>query len=459
MRKLLFILIVLTNEFAGLAQEYSTPDFTWGNAFYYNLNVGDTIQFNDLGITLLEIKNHFNAFKIGEDTLWIKVSRRTLPNVSQGFRLFVADNKNVKALTSDTTVHGLLNKDALICLSDFKKSLLDANSYTFPINFNDGFLWSAEEDSYMFSYQYGECLENKKSPFSYPGIGFDLQDARGLDKHLIAAIENSTVVWVEDKNIGDADKQASVLLESESQPGIYYLYDHLYNKKVEVRKGQKLVQGEIIGTIWGDDVWGNLQFSVIKSDTVPSFENRHNNVANIFPQIYELYFKQTFSYLKNYSKGRIRFGLQRYLNGNMKNVASFQNYAGKGWLLGEWNTADKVGWVCNSEEGNARLGKILFADTQARCENPNDYFEYQINVLSGVYRIRAKVGDLSLPSQQKIEFEGVDAGTFSLEKGETKWTYERVIKVTDGKLTVRIYVDPENKKVAGLSEIVFQQAY
>ena len=450
---------MLAAGFYGKAQENSPPDFTWGNGFYYNLNIGETIHFNDAEITLLQLKNHFNALKIGEDTLWLKVSRRTLPNVSQGFRIFVADNKNVKALTSDTAVHGLLTKDALICVSNFRKNLLEPNHYVFPISFNDGFLWSAEEDSYMFSYQYCENPENKVPPFSYPGIGFDLQDARGLDKHLITAVENSTVVWIEDKNIGENDKQASVLLESESQPGIYYVYDHLYNKTLEVRKGQKLVRSEIIGTAWGDEMWGNLEFSVIKSDTVPTYENRHTNVINIFPQVYELYFKQTSTYQKNYSKGRIRFGLMPSQNGNMKNVSAFQNYTGKGWSLGQWNTADKVAWICNSEEGNARLRKILFGNTKARCENPNDYYEYQINVLNGVYRIRAKVGDLLLPSQQKIEFNGISAGTFSLKEGETKWTSESVIKVTNGKLTVRIYVDPENQKVAGLNEIVFQRAY
>lgn len=458
MKKTIFILFIFATCFKSLAQN-SNPDFTWGNAFFYNLNVGETIHFNNADITLLELKNHFNAFKIGEDTLWIKVSRRTLPTVSQGFRILVADNKNVKALTPDTAVHGLLTKDALICLSDFRENLLDPNKYVFPVSFNDGFLWSAEEDSYMFSYQYCENPENKIPPYTYPGIGFDLHDARGLDKHLISAIENSTVVWVEDKNIGNNDKQASVLLESDSQPGIYYVYDHLYNKKVEVKKGQKLVRGEIIGTVWGDEIWGNLEFSVIKSDTVPSFKNRHKNVINIFPQVYELYFRQTSSYLKNYSKGRIRFGLLRSLNGNMKNVAAFENYTGKGWCLGKWNTADKVSWVCRSEEGNARLKKVLFEGTKVECQNPDNYFDYQMNVLNGVYRIRAKVGDMFLPSEQKIEFEGINAGTFSLEAGESKWTTERVVKITDGKLTVRIYVDPENEKVAGLNEIVFQRAY
>ena len=74
---------------------------------------------------------------------------------------------------------------------------------------------------------------------------------------------------------------------------------------------------------------------------------------------------------------------------------------------------------------------------------------------NGVYRIRAQMGDVELPSWQKIEFEGVEATTCNLAAGELKWTPEKVVKVTDSRLTVRIYVDPQNQKVAGISEIVF----
>jgi len=66
---------------------------------------------------------------------------------------------------------------------------------------------------------------------------------------------------------------------------------------------------------------------------------------------------------------------------------------------------------------------------------------------------------LELASWQKIQFEGVTSATYSLDAGEFKWTSERVVKVKDGKLTVRIFIDESNKKVAGISEIVFQKAY
>ncbi|MBK6282340.1 MAG: hypothetical protein IPF54_06425 [Draconibacterium sp.] len=68
-------------------------------------------------------------------------------------------------------------------------------------------------------------------------------------------------------------------------------------------------------------------------------------------------------------------------------------------------------------------------------------------------------GRFSLPTWQKIAFEGIDAGTISNEKAVFNWTSEKVVKVNDGKLTIRIYVDPANEKPAGISEIVFQRAY
>ena len=440
------------------SQNPTSPDFTWGNASYFNMNVGETIFYNDVEVKLIRVKNHFNQIKIGNDTIRVKVSRRT-PLVTAGYlNVFVADNKNVKALASEKQVHGLLKKDALICISNYDIPLLEPNNYQFPVSFNNGFMWSAEEDSYMFSYI--SSTERKlKGNTSNEGIDFDLHDARGIEKHWVVAIENSTVIWVEDNNQDKAGKEACVLLESSSQPGIFYVYKHLNNKKTVVKKGQKLVSGEPIGTIWGDEIWGHLTFSVIKSDTIPSFQDCSNNVVNCFPQIFELYFKQSSGFPKSFSKGRIFFGKIRSQNGNQKNTIEFEEYSGKGWILGEWNTANKLDWVAKGNEGNTRLGKKLFEDSAAECTNPNNWYDYEINVQNGAYRIRAKVGDLLLPTWQKIDFEGINAGTFSLSEGEQKWTSERIVRVNDRKLTIRIYVDENNEKMAGIGEVVFQRAY
>jgi len=439
------------------AQENDSPDFTWGNASYFNINIGESIVFNDTEVTLLKLDNHFNQLKVGDDTICIKVSRRTLPTRSGNLHIFVADNKNVKALGTDKEIHGLLKKDALICVSANYSPMLDYN-YLFPVSFNDGFMWSAEEDSYMFStISLAERKSNESS--THTGVDFDLHDARGIKKHWIVAIENSKVIWIEDKNIDKVGKEAFVLLESESQPGIYYLYKHLNKNNVKLKAGEKLEKGDPIGSIWGDEIWGHLTFSVIKSDTVPLYQDSDHNIINCFPQIYELYFQQTAGYTKSFSKGRIFFGKDRSQNGNQKNASAYELYSGKGWELGKWNITDKVDLAIKGKDGNVRLWKKLFEGTTAKCTNPNDFYDYEINVKPGVYRIRAKMGDVTLPTWQKIAFEGIEAGNISTTAGQFIWTSEKVVKVNDGKLTVRIFVDVNNEKPAGISEIVFQQAY
>ena len=126
-------------------------------------------------------------------------------------------------------------------------------------------------------------------------------------------------------------------------------------------------------------------------------------------------------------------------------------------MLGRWNVAGKVESVTKNDEGNARLKKVLFENTPAESVNPDDYFEYQISVRNGTYRIRVKVGDQYLPTWQKISFEGTTPVTKSLPAGELGWTGEQVVEVQDGTLNIRIYTS--QNQVAGLSEIVFQRAF
>lgn len=455
-----FILLVLFAVLVQVnAQQADSADFRWGNGFYYNLNVGESIIFNQVEVKLLKIENHYNQMKIGEDTLWLKVARRSVPEELRGIRVFVADNRAVKSLTNDSLVHSLLTKDALVCLSDSRLPLLDPAQYIFPVSFNDGFMWSADEDSYQFSFYKPNERQTPASYRSFPGVGFDLHDARGLPKHWLVAIENSRVVWVENMPEVRSGSASCVLLESESQPGIYYVYSGLYSQNLLVKRGQKLMAGDPVGTAWGDDLWGNVQVAVVHSEDVPNFPECFHYAVNGFPQIYGLYFQFGTNATRFYTRGRITFGFPRQVSGNRKNVHAFESYTGKGWLLGKWNPADKVEWVTAGPDGNARLQKVLFEGTPAQCRNPQNYFEYQITVRNGTYRIRARVGDLHLPSWQRIEFEGVASVTKSLDAGETDWTNERVVKVNDGTLNIRIYMDEQENRVAGLSEIVFQRAY
>ncbi|MCG6190877.1 hypothetical protein [Maribellus maritimus] len=457
MKKLIIIFYLLLSLLSrGKAQD-TIPDFSWGNAHYFNLNEGDSCTFNKVNIKLLRLENHYNHIKVGEDTLCVKVSRRTLPVLSNGLRFFVADNKNVKSITSDSLVHGLLTKDALICVSNYQEPLLNPYKYSFPVNFNDGFIWNTEVDGYMFAYMGEDNKDGEKYYRSHEGIDLDLSDARGLEKHWIVALENSEVEWIEEYEAGN-EKAACVLLRSESTPQIFYVYEGLLAKSLEIRKGHKIIQGEILGTVWGDENDGFLQLSVIHSTDVPQYAERFNNAVNFFPQLFLLYYNQTFSLNKNYSKGRIVFGKNGNASDeNKTNIHSYENYIGKGWLFDHWNISQRVDCICNGDESNARLNKVLFAGSPAEKKNPENNYDYEISVSNGTYRIRAKVGDLEFPSWQKVELEGIEAGTFDLNAGEYKWTNERVVKVNDGKLSIRIYVDSSNRKVAGLSEIVFQK--
>jgi hypothetical protein len=455
LKQILLILFIISQFISGIkAQTDSVADFSWGNSFYYNLSIGESIHFKNTEVKLLQVVNHYNQLKVGEDTLWLKVARRSLPEELNGIRIFVADNKKVKSLASDQAVHGLLKKDALVCLSDLDQPLLDRSRFVFPVSFNDGFQWSAEEDTYPFSYYRKEENQGESDYASFPGLGINLDDARGRKKHWLVAVENSRVVWVNTDG-----NEAQVLIESEQDTGIYYIYSRLFNKNIAVKKGQKLLRGDAIGTAWGDRNWGHAVISVVKASEEPSPGNLFHHAVNAFPQWFDLYFQQGMNMTRFFTRGRLTFGRPAWIDGNKKNTGAFESYTGKGWIFDRWNLPDKVESVIKGNDGHVRLKKVMFEGTPAQSRNPDDYFEYRMNVRNGTYRIRARVGDFNQPSWQKIEFEGITAAVKSLDAGEFDWTPERVVKVQDGTLNVRIYVDPENAKVAGLSEIVFQRAF
>jgi len=455
LKRILFILVNISLFISGInAQPDSAADFSWGNTFYYNLSAGESVRFNNLEVKLLQVVNHYNRLKVGEDTLWLKVARRSLPEEINGIRIFVADNKKVKSLASDQLIHGLLKKDVLICLSDLNQPLLDRSRFVFPVSFNDGFQWSAEEDTYPFSFYRKEEYQAGTGYDVFPGMGINLDDARGRDKHWLIAVENCRVAWVHTEG-----NEAAVLLESEQEPGIYYVYSRLYEKNIAVKKGQKVLRGDAIGTAWGDRNWGHAVVSVVKATEEPTPVNWFHNAVNGFPQWFDLYFQQGQNMTRFFTRGRITFGTPAWIDGNRKNTGAYEPYTGRGWILGRWNPADKVEWIIKGNDGQVRLKKVMFEGTPAQSRNPDDYFEYRMNVRNGTYRIRAKVGDFNRPSWQKIEFNGVTTNVKSLDAGDFEWTPERVVKVEDGTMNIRIYVDPENEKVAGLSEIVFQRAF
>ena len=442
--------------FSGLfvaADAQTTPCFTWGNASYFNMAIGEQVIYKGTAVRLINIDGRCNQIAVRKDTIWLEVAQRSLPGTIDGLNLFVADNRNLKELDPDSGIHDLLTKDALVCITEMGEALIDLDQAVFPVAFNDGFIWSGEEENYIFSYVKTPVDDHFRT---YPGIGIDLSDARGLEKHWLVAVENCSVVWVEE---GDTQNSACVLLKSENHEGIYFVYDRLYQKNIEVRKGQRLQRGELIGTAWGDQNWGHLQLAVVYSEEEPKYETRYHNCINFFPQLYYLYYKQTYGISKTFGKGRIVFGRAPYLNRNVQNASGFREFFGKGWLLERKNMAGRLEWVYKGDEGNVRLAKTLFEKTPAEYTNPDNYYCFNINVQNGVYRIRAKIGDIEKKSFQKISFDGVETPYYELPAGQQKWTSEKVVRVTDHKLSVRVYIDSSGKTVAGLSEIVFQQSY
>lgn len=440
--------------FLNVVAQESLPCFTWGNVSFFNMAVGESFLYGNREIQLLEIENHFNKIRVGADTLWIKTSRRNLPVTIGCITVYVADNKNVN---SPASASKLLQKDALVAVSDFNKPLLDFNRYVFPVNFNNGFSWNFDIDMYLFSRLMENKMLNENFYRPHEGIVFNMNDSGGVEKHWITAIENSKVVWINRVVTEEKTNISCVLLESISQSGIYYVYDNIDSKNIEIKTGQKLIQGEIIGTASNEYNNAFLQFATVKSDTVPSYANRYSNAVNCFPQLFQLYYRQTYVFPRSFSKGIVKLGVLNSENGAIGNIHAFETYSGKGWLLGKWNIKDMVEYASDGHAGNARLKYKLFSDTPAECTNSDGFYDYEICVPNGTYRIRAKLGDIKLASRQTVMFEGVEVATADLSPGEYKWTEEQIAQVTDGRLTIRIFVDTVENKPAGISEIVFQK--
>ncbi len=446
-------LLLLNSFFSVDAQPATNPDFVWGNASYFNLNTGETVFYENTEIKLLSVHRQFNRLKIGNDTVTCRVSRRTLPFVAGKLRVFVADNFHIKSLSANNIGHGLLKKEVLLCVSNFNQPLLNTFDFVFPISFNDGYLWSCDEDNYLFSFK---SVGTNPEKCNTEGVYFDMESSRLTKKNWLVAAENSVVEWIFPNNKNK--NESGILLRSATNSSIYYLYQHLNSKSLQIRKGQLLEKGDLMGNTFYGSGWGHFIFSVIYSEKVPEPGSCIDNVVNGFPQLYELHFNTTVPFCRSFKKGRLFFGKNSLLNGNQKNASEFEDYSGKGWLTADWNITEKVETVSKGTEGNVRLKKVLFDKTPSKVVNPEDYFDYEIHVPDGKYRIRAKVGDVELPSWQKVVFEGIETNVITTEKGQFTWTPERIVKVADGRLTIRVYFDETSGKVAGLSEIVFQLA-
>ena len=124
----------------------------WGNAVYVDLAVGDDADFLGKQVKLVSMQANYCTVQVNGMTKELIVARRSLPEIINGVRVFVAMNRSVARITPDCATHeyGLMRKDALLCLSDPALPLLNPERYTFPISGRDGYTWSMDEGSHMF---------------------------------------------------------------------------------------------------------------------------------------------------------------------------------------------------------------------------------------------------------------------------------------------------------------------
>jgi murein DD-endopeptidase MepM/ murein hydrolase activator NlpD len=425
----------------------------WGNAIYVDMAINEEFPYLGKTISLVGCKNNYCTVEVDRTQEDLIVARRALPTEINGVRVSVAMNKNVKKLTSllDREL-GLCKKDALLCLSDPSLPLLNSEQFTFPISRQDGYVWSMEAGSHMFSYS-ASYANGSYRPKTHKGLDFNLHEARGKKIHALVAIESGTVNWIE-KDKGGTGKEGCICIQSASHPEIYYLYKHVNDEYINVSAGTKVEKGQQLAYIWGDDTWGHLHLGIVRRDEVPSYNRRYINLLNYFPQMYELWEGSLALRSRKWEIGDFKFGSTNDLNQGRKYAAGYDDVIGYGWKLGDWCVGNRVLWSRDNSLANCWMSKTLYAGTAAEATNPSDYYDFEILVENGTYMVQAEIGDLASPSWQKVVFEGVDAGTYDLRKGELKWTSNHQVIVNDNKLTIRLYLK-DRQTIVGISELKF----
>jgi hypothetical protein len=178
-------LFAVAASMAGPANSTDRDVYIWGDAVYVNLAAGESYDFAGATVALVAVENNFCTVAVNGKPRQLVVARRALPTEIEGVRVFVADNRHVADLTetqANRNVHAALTKDALLCLSDPSRPLLDPDRYIFPISREDGFEWTMHENSHMFAYL--------RPVRSHEGIDLDLSDARGGEMHALVAPED-----------------------------------------------------------------------------------------------------------------------------------------------------------------------------------------------------------------------------------------------------------------------------
>jgi hypothetical protein len=404
----IFIVLLLMTK---VILSFSSDSIKFGNAIYINLAVGEKFEYLGKSIEVVELKKHWSLVKVDDERVWLKVAKNSLPKYLGGLRIFVSDQINVKNLTTDPEVHNLLKKEVLLCISDPSGPLLDSSAFVFPVSKRDGYEWKMEEDSHMFAYLGKSWRKGNPNYYrSHEGIDFDMHEARGKEMHPLISIESGTVIMVADSQVtGSFD--GCIILKSDTQANIYYVYKHTNPKTHKVTVGQKVKKGEMLSYIWGDNVWGHLHLAIVYQPEIITYAKRYNNLLNFSPQLYELYFGNLEPKETVRKEGQFGFGQSRENCRNFKRLGAFNKLIGYGWKLEEWCTAEKVASALITDHriigsknhsirnevtrtdytSNARLPGILHAGTNAECENPESFYEFEVVVSDNKLTVRLEL--------------------------------------------------------------------
>jgi murein DD-endopeptidase MepM/ murein hydrolase activator NlpD len=416
----------------------------WGNQYFYDMAMREDVSF--LGHTVKLLANDGAASSVSVDggaPVSLLTASRSLPVVVGGVRLFLAYNRPFER-SSPHNWNGLGNslfdnmtKDALLVLSDPHLPLLPASTYTFPISRTDGFDWQLTENSHNFAFLQEDRI--------HEGVDINMHHFRDTAKSPLVAIEDARLVWTQSNGVNGT----AVFLESRNMPGIFYVYQHLSNSSVQIAAGENVSKGQPLGYIHGDGKWGHLHFTVVTKNN--HYANRYDNALNLFPGLYELWYGN----LRNHSTPRTganwkiynaKYWQDDYTSGRYR----YDKVVGFGWRLGSWCPG---GAVEHDGAESVLLRKTLYKGTTSTVTNPDDVYDFDIDVVNGDYEVAVELGAVNKATWQRVYFEGVLQGTYPLASGEFAWTPLDTVRVTNGKLTLRFMLDGD--KYAGIRHIRF----
>jgi hypothetical protein len=401
---------------------------TWGNGHYLNLTAGQPIQWQGHQLELQTTTERGIELTIDNTPASLPLCRQALPSTINDIRLFCADTRPAASLTTDTftrsrRIHGCLSADALICASSAHVPLLDPDRFCFPISRSNTFHWSMDEASHTWAY----LAPNR----SHEGIDIDLSSQAGGEPHVVVAMEASRVVRLQQSRNG------CVILQSTTQPHIYYTYQHMHGPDLQVAMGQVVARGTPLGWAHGDRHWPHLHLSICVGDPnhPPSLNHRYNNLLNAFPQLYETYHGDLSPRPVQHSAVDWIMGPTNYwTTGNRLRTNAYSPLLGYGWELGDWCKPNRVPCAADTTPHDGlRLNHSLFPGTPAESHAPdNTPFTFRIDLQPGTYTAQITCGDPLHPTSLELHTNNTIQAHHTIPAGSIHPTPPTILPIHNG---------------------------